>query len=192
MFGALIGKDKLNLFLILSYLLFVIFILSFWWVSISIHQSSVYLQFPKSSFDYHLILFQNHVSIFFFHNFYLLLRSSSFYFFFFLFSILCLFSYLLLRFHICVSIPNLLLITPPLNLISSLLFYLLFFVYFIIDFLAMHNFMFLINSILFINSDLLFWFLLPLMIYRLEISFCLLGESFFLLSINNMKINIFF
>jgi hypothetical protein len=33
LFGALIGKDKLNLFLILSYCSFVILILNFWWVS---------------------------------------------------------------------------------------------------------------------------------------------------------------
>jgi hypothetical protein len=33
LFGASIGKDKLNLLLILSYQCFVIFILRFWWVS---------------------------------------------------------------------------------------------------------------------------------------------------------------
>jgi len=33
LFGAAIGKDNLNLFLIISYSLFVIFILNFWWIS---------------------------------------------------------------------------------------------------------------------------------------------------------------
>jgi len=34
LFDVLIGNDNLNLFLILSYPAFVIFILSFWWVRV--------------------------------------------------------------------------------------------------------------------------------------------------------------
>ena len=77
LFGASVGKDKINILLILSYCFFVILILSFWWVNNLIAQTyhTRFFFFSETFFDSHPTHSNNYIPKSWFGSFLLLILA---------------------------------------------------------------------------------------------------------------------